>query len=130
MTRMKVMEMNIRKENGLTLLGFLIVLGVVLFFAYAGMRIVPMYLEYHALGNALSKLEDDPAAKKMTPQKIKQSIQTSLWASYASNNIKNEHIKISKKSGGVNVRVAYEIREPFIGNISIVGSFEKTAVLK
>lgn len=130
MTRMKVMEMKIRKEKGLTLLGFLIVLGVVLFFAYAGMRIVPMYLEYHALGNALSKLEDDPAAKKMTPQKIKQSIQTSLWASYASNNIKNEHIHISKKSGGVNVRVAYEIREPFIGNISIVGSFDKTAVLK
>jgi hypothetical protein len=124
------MEMNVRKEKGLTLLGFLIVLGVVLFFAYAGMRIVPMYLEYHALGNALSKLEDDPAAKKMTPQKIKQSIQTSLWASYASNNIKNEHIHISKKSGGVNVRVAYEIREPFIGNISIVGSFDKTAVLK
>jgi len=124
------MEMKIRKEKGLTLLGFLIVLGVVLFFAYAGMRIVPMYLEYHALGNALSKLEDDPAAKKMTPQKIKQSIQTSLWASYASNNIKNEHIHISKKSGGVNVRVAYEIREPFIGNISIVGSFDKTAFLK
>ena len=130
MTRTKVIEMNIRKEKGLTLLGFLLVLGVVLFFAYAGMRIVPMYLEYHALGNALSKLEDDPSAKNMTPQKIKQSIQTSLWASYASNNIKNEHIHISKKSGGVNVRVKYEIREPFIGNISIVGSFDKTAVLK
>jgi hypothetical protein len=127
---MMVMNKNIRKENGLTLIGFLIVLGVVLFFAYAGMRIVPMYLEYHALGNALAKLEDDPSAKNMTPQKIKQSIQTSLWASYASNNIKNEHIRISKKSGGVNVRVAYEIREPFIGNISIVGSFEKTAILK
>jgi hypothetical protein len=127
---MMVMNMNIRKENGLTLIGFLMVLGVVLFFAYAGMRIVPMYLEYHALGNALAKLEDDPSAKNMTPQKIKQSIQTSLWASYASNNIKNEHIRISKKSGGVNVRVAYEIREPFIGNISIVGSFEKTAILK
>lgn len=124
------MEMNVRKEKGLTLLGFLIVLGVVLFFAYAGMRIVPMYLEYHALGNALAKLEDDPSAKNMPPQKIKQSIQTSLWASYASNNIKNEHIHISKKSGGVNVRVKYEIREPFIGNISIVGSFDKTAVLK
>ena len=124
------MNMNIRRENGQTLIGFLIVLGVVLFFAYAGMRIVPMYLEYHALGNALSKLEDDPSAKNMTPQKIKQSIQTSLWASYASNNIKNEHIRISKKSGGVNVRVAYEVRKPFIGNISIIGSFEKTAVLK
>ena len=47
--------MNIRKQNGLTLIGFLIVLVVTLFFAYAAMRLVPMYLEYHALGNALSQ---------------------------------------------------------------------------
>ena len=127
---MKVVEMNIRKENGLTLLGFLIALAVVLFFAYAGMRVVPMYLEYHALGNALSKLESDPGAKNMTPQKIKKSIENSLWASYASNNIKAEHIKISKRSGGVNVRVAYEIRKPFLGNIDLIGSFDKSVLLK
>ena len=122
--------MNIRKAKGLTLIGFLIVLVMVLFFAYAGMRVVPMYLEYHALGSALSKLEKDPAAKNMTPQKIKQSIQSSLWASYASNNIKPEHIRISKKSGGVNVRVAYEIREEFLGNIDIIGSFDKSVMLR
>jgi hypothetical protein len=122
--------MNVRKDKGLTLIGFLIVLVMVLFFAYAGMRIVPMYLEYHALGSALTKLENDPNAKNLTPQKIKQSIQTSLWASYAHNNIKPEHIKISKKSGGVQVRVAYEIREEFLGNIDIIGTFDKTALLK
>ena len=43
------MEMNIRKNRGLTLIGFVIVLAVVLFFAYAGMRVIPMYLEYQAL---------------------------------------------------------------------------------
>lgn len=122
--------MNIRKEEGLTLLGFLIVLSVVLFFAYAGMRVVPMYLEYHALGSALSKLENDPGAKKLTPARIKSSIQDSLWASYASNNITNDDIKISKKSGGVTVRVAYEIRKPFIANIDLIGSFDKSVVLK
>ena len=94
------------------------------------MRIVPMYLEYHALGNALSKLENEPGSSKMSPQKIKQSIQNSLWASYASNNIKNEHIRISKKSGGVNVRVAYEVRKPFLGNIDIIGSFDKAVTLQ
>ena len=122
--------MNMRKQDGLTLLGFLIVLTVALFFAYAAMRIVPMYHEYHALTNAMAKLEDDPSAKSMTPQKIKESITTSLWASYASNNIKREHIHVSKKSGGVNVRVAYEIREPFIANIDLIGSFDRTVVLK
>ncbi len=87
-------------------------------------------LEYHALGNALSKLENDPGARNMSPQKIKQSIQNSLWASYASNNIKPEHIRVSKKSGGVSVQVAYEIRKPFLGNIDIIGSFDKSVVLK
>ena len=122
--------MKVRRQDGLTLIGFLIVLVMVLFFAYAGMRVVPMYLEYHALGTALSKLENDPSAKGMTPQKIKESITTSLWASYASNNIKPEHIHISKKSCGVTVRVAYEIREDFIANIDLIGSFDRSVVLK
>lgn len=124
------MEMNIRKEKGLTLIGFVIVLAIVLLFAYAGMRLVPMYLEYHALVNAMQKLEKDPTAKSMPAHKIKQSIQMSLWASYASNNIKNEHIRISKKSDGVNVRVAYEVRKDFIGNVDLIGSFDRTVVLR
>ena len=122
--------MKIRNDSGLTLIGFLIVLTVVLFFAYAGMRVVPMYLEYHALGNAMDSLADDPTASKLPPARIKDKIQRSLWASYASNNIKKEHIRISKKSDGVNVRVKYEIREPFLGNIDIVGKFDRNVVLR
>jgi len=121
--------MNIRRESGLTLIGFMIVLVMVMFFIYAGMRVVPMYLEYHALGNALQTLKDDPASKRLPPQRIKERIQTSLWASYANNNIKKEHIRISKKSGGINVRVRYEVREPFLGNIDLIGSFDKSVVL-
>jgi Tfp pilus assembly major pilin PilA len=124
------MEMNIRKQNGLTLIGFVIVLSIVLLFAYAAMRLVPMYLEYYALIQAMEKLEDDPMAKTMSAQKIRQSIQMSLWASYASNNIKDQHIRISKKSDGVNVRVAYEVRKDFLGNVDLIGSFDRTVVLR
>ena len=122
--------MNIRKQNGLTLVGFFIVLAVSLLFAYAGMRVIPMYLEYHALGQAMDNLSADPTSKTMPPNKIKQSIQMSLWASYASGNIKNENIRISKKTNGINVRVAYEVRKPFLGHISLVGSFDRTVVLR
>jgi len=124
------MEMNIRQSKGLTLIGFVIVLAVVLFFAYAAMRVIPMYLEYHALINAMDKLQSDPMAKTMPAYKIKDSIQRSLWVSYASNNIKNDHIRISKKTNGVNVRVAYEVREDFLGNIDLVASFDRTVVLR
>ena len=122
--------MKIRNHSGLTLIGFLIVLVITLFFAYAAMRVVPMYLEYHALGNALELLQKDPASSSLPPSKIKQKIQMSLWASYASNNIKDEHVRISKKSDGVNVRVVYEVRKPFLGNIDIIGHFDKSVVLR
>jgi hypothetical protein len=122
--------MRIRNQKGLTLLGFLIALVVGLFFVYGAMRIIPMYLEYHALVNAMNGLVEDPQAKSMPASKIKQKIEMSLWASYASNNIGYEHMRVSKKSDGVNVRVAYEVRKPFIGNIDLIGTFENTVVLR
>jgi len=122
--------MNIRGNRGLTLIGFLIVLVVALFFTYAAMRVTPMYLEYHALTNALKVLENNPASANMSPAQIKNKIRNSLWASYASNNIKKEHMRISKTTGGVKVRVAYEIREPFLGNIDIIGKFDRSVILR
>jgi len=124
------MEMNIRNRKGLTLIGFLVVLVVVLFFAYAGMRVIPMYLEYQALISAMDKLKNDPAAKTMPAWRIKESISRSLWVSYSSNNITKDHMRISKKSDGINVRVAYEVREDFLGNIDIIASFDRTVVLR
>lgn len=124
------MDTKFGKNKGLTLIGFLIVLVVVLFFAYAGMRVIPMYLEYNAMIGAMNKLENDPMAKSKSPNQIKDSIQRSLWVSYASNNIKNNNIRISKTTEGVKVRVAYEIREDFLGNIDIVGTFDRTVVLR
>ena len=121
--------MKIRNHSGLTLIGFLIVLVITLFFAYAAMRVVPMYLEYHALGNALELLQKDPASSSLSPSKIKQKIQMSLWASYSSDNIKDSNVKISKTTEGVRVRVAYEVRKPFLGNIDIIGKFDKSVIL-
>ena len=122
--------MNIRKNSGLTLIGFLMVLSMGLFFAYAAMRVIPMYLEYHALTNAMEVLQKDPQAAKMSPSQIKKKIKNSLWASYADNNIKEKHMRISKKSEGINVKVKYEVRKPFLGNIDIIAKFERSVILR
>ena len=122
--------MNIRRNNGLTLIGFLIVIAVGLFFAYSAMRVIPMYLEYHALTNAMDQLVKNPTATKMSPAQIKTKIKMSLWASYADNNIEKKHMRISKKSEGINVRVKYEVRKPFLGNIDIIGKFDRSVLLR
>ncbi|MEJ8566629.1 DUF4845 domain-containing protein [Elongatibacter sediminis] len=121
--------MKIRKQNGLTLIGFIIVLAIGLLFAYTGMRVVPMYLEYHALVSALDTLKNTPGARDMSPHRIRNNLINSLWVSYSSNNIKREHIRI-KRSDGVVVSVNYEVRKPWIGNLDIIGHFSRSVTLQ
>ena len=120
--------MNIRKHRGLTLIGFLIVLVICLLFAYTGMKIIPSYLEYNALVNALRTLQNEPGAAAKDPWWIRDRIQRSLWVSYASNNIKNDNIKISRNDG-VKVQVDYEVRKTWIGNIDLMLHFNKSVTL-
>lgn len=121
--------MKIRKQRGLTLIGFIIVLALALFFAYTAMRVVPMYLEYHALTTALGRLQNEPGAAEMTPQRIRNQIMNSLWVSYSSNNIGREDIRVTR-SDGVKVRVTYEVRKPWVANLDLVGRFDKTVTLR
>jgi len=121
--------MKIRKQSGLTLIGFGFVLALGIFFAYTGMKIIPIYLEYNALVNALKTVENDPGAVDLAPSQIRNRIINSLWVSYASDNIKREHIKISR-ANGIQIRVIYEVRKSWIGNLDLLAHFDKTVVLR
>ncbi len=121
--------MKSNRRNGFTLLGFIFALIVTLFFVYIAMRLVPMYLEYHAVSQALNTIAAEPESSKLTPWRIRERIMRSLYVSYADNNVTKEHIRITKNKG-VQVRVAYEVRKPMLGNIDIIGSFDKSVTLK
>jgi len=121
--------MKIRKQSGLTLIGFGFVLALGIFFAYTGMKVIPIYLEYNALLSALKTVENDPGAADMAPSQIRNKIINSLWVSYASDNIKRENIKISR-ANGIQIRVIYEVRKSWIGNLDLLAHFDKTVVLR
>jgi hypothetical protein len=120
---------NFRKQRGLTLISFGIVLAAGLFVAYTAMKLIPVYLEYHALLNALKLVQEDPAAADMPPAQIRNKIINSLWVSYASDNIGYQDIKISR-SDGVKIRVKYDVRKTWIGNVDLLAHFDKTVTLR
>ena len=120
--------MNIRKQSGLTLMGFLMLLVLGLFFAYTGMKIIPSYLEYNALLNALKIVQSDPESSSWSPARIRDRIQRSLWVSYASGNITDRNIRITRDEG-LKIQVAYEVRKTWIANIDLIMHFNKTVRL-
>lgn len=115
-------------QRGITLLGFIIVLGVVGLFAYVGMKLFPMYSEYYSVRSALKGLANEPGIANTDPRRIQEMFFRRLKIDYSSS-VKPEHVKIKRVGGGWQMDVKYEVRNQMIGNLDVVGRFESTQML-
>jgi hypothetical protein len=118
-----------RKQSGMTLIGFIIVLAVVGVFLYMGMKLVPMYSEYYAVKRSLSGLSEEPGIATMDPAKIRDLFFRRMYVNY-SENVKQENFKIIRSDKGLQVTVRYEVRKELIANLDVVGKFEAEQVLR
>jgi len=119
--------MKIKKQQGMSIIGFVFVLAMAIFVSYLGMRIVPLYMEYYSVVSALNGVADERGSARLSPYDIKVKVLNRLYVSY-SQNVKESHIKITR-SNGVRVRVKYEVRTPVIGNLDVVANFDKSVLL-
>ena len=117
-----------RNQSGMTLIGFILVLGIVGVFIYMGMKVIPMYSEYFAVKQALKQMSQDSGMSQQDPARIKDAFFRRLYISYA-DNVKPGDFKIARKDAGYLVTVDYEVRRPLISNFDIVGHFSAEQVL-
>jgi len=120
--------MKIRKQRGLTLIGFVIVLSMVIFVAFIGMKIGPIYMEYYSVVSAMNGVASERGSANLSPFDIRVKIHNRLYVSNTSYNIKDNNIKITR-ANGVHLRIAYEVRKPVIGNLDVVAKFDRSVRL-
>lgn len=111
-----------RKQSGMTLIGFIIVLGVGGVFVYMGMKLVPMYSEYYSVKRSLTDLANEPGAAQMDANKIRDLFFRRMEMSYV-DSVKRPNFKIIRGDAGMEVTVDYEVRRQLIGNLDVVGHF-------
>ena len=121
-------SMKIQKQSGLSLIGFIFVLALVIFVSYLGMRIVPLYLEYYSVVNAMDGVAAERGSAQLSPFDIRVKILNRLYVSY-SENVKESHIKLTRTSAGANLRIAYEVRTPVLGNLDVIAKFDRSVKL-
>ncbi len=117
-----------RNQSGMTLIGFILILGMVGVFVYMGMKLIPMYSEYYAVKQALKEISKESDISQQDPSAIKDKFFKRLYISYAEN-VKPENVKIARKDAGYTMTVDYEVRRPLIANIDVVGHFTADQVL-
>lgn len=119
-----------RKQSGLTLITWAIIIslvGVQLIFA---MRIIPVYLDFATVKSIMNDVQQNPEFANKTPRDIMKYVRTTLQL----NNI--THIqkqagafKFKKQTDGLHLQVNYEDRGPIIGNLDFIAKFEYQIVI-
>ena len=118
-----------RKQSGMTMIGFVITLGVVMFFLYCGMKVVPMYTEFYSVKKALSGLAAEPGISAKSKEQVRDLFFRRLYMSYA-NNVKTDALKIESTDQGLMLTVDYEQRRELLANLDVVGKFHAQQELK
>ena len=112
------------RQNGMTAIGWLLVLGLIAFFTLITLRLLPLYLEYAKVAAALESLENEPGITSKTRAEIVKMVQKRFEVNDVMN-VSPKELKISKDKGVMTVSIDYERRENLISNIDVVAKFDK-----
>jgi Tfp pilus assembly major pilin PilA len=116
------------RQKGMTMLSWLVVLGILVFFVVIGIKMVPTYLENYAIKQVLTNMENDRKVRTMSAGEMKKAFMKRLKINSVYEFDRNS-IKIKKEKFGTKFSVDYEIRKPVAGNVSIVMEFSESAMI-
>ena len=114
-----------QRQRGATFLGIVTILVILGAALYAGIRLVPVFLEYTKVARALEQVRDEHAAIDTNPQMIRNSLER-RWDVEDISRIGWKEIEIDKTAEGYDMTASYEAEEPFVANVYLLVKFDKT----
>ena len=112
-------------QKGMTAIGWLFVLVLVLVFAIIAIKLIPMYLDGFKVYSSLESLQNDSQAKGKPAIEIRKLLMRRLDVNMV-NDVSPQDISITRSRNGVTVSVDYEARRSLFGNLSVVVAFKKS----
>ena len=114
------------KQSGLTILGFLFVAAVVVAAAMVGFRVVPSFVEYYAVKQALEDTMRGGSADPNNPLAFRKELERRLQTNYVEN-VKASDVTLTRNGNQIVAEAAWERRLHIVGNASILLEFETAA---
>jgi Tfp pilus assembly major pilin PilA len=118
--------MGMKNQRGMTLIGWVIVLALIAFFATLVMRLLPMYQEYYGVLQVMSSMEEELKNNNLSKNQVEILLYKKFDTGYIKS-VKRDNIELlrGKNSAYITkVVIDYEVRKPFIAHIDLVGHFK------
>ena len=127
---MKGYNMRVVRQSGLTLIGFAFVLIIAGFFAYAAMKLIPVYTEYFGVVKSMKSLQSQSGIETATIEDIRRRLNVNFDLQYVDDaSIPEKNIQLITKDGQHKLRIFYDKDVPFLYNVDLLVHFDHTVDL-
>lgn len=118
-----------RQQQGMTTLGILILVSFVGLFAFAFIRLTPVYLNYMKVAGVVNGVQEELDGKGAGRTEIKSAVARRFDVESVGM-IEARDVKVTAVDGGFEVSATYDHSAPFIANISFTVHFDKRALIR
>ena len=118
-----------RRERGMTTLGLAIFVAFIGLFAFAAIRLAPVYLNYMKVAGVINGVHEEFDGQNPTRGAIRKSIGRRFDVESV-DIITAREVSITVVDGGFEVRAQYDHVAPFIANISFAVHFDRMALVR
>ena len=116
---------SIHRQRGMTPIGWVLVLLLIAFFALIALKLVPIYIESFSVASVIADLKDEPGIGSKNAREIVSLVEKRLDINNVSS-VSGDDIFVERLGGTMTISAEYEVREPMLGNVEIVVSFNKS----
>ncbi|MFO1407227.1 MAG: DUF4845 domain-containing protein [Steroidobacteraceae bacterium] len=117
------------RQRGATFIGMVVIILILGSAVYAGIRLLPVYLEYTKVARALEQVRDEESGNDTNVHMIRNALEK-RWDVEDIESIGWKEIEIRKVDGGFEVEADYSVERPFAGNIFLLAKFDKLVTIQ
>jgi hypothetical protein len=117
-------------QQGMTFIGLLCVLALVGVVIYAGVRLIPVYMNYMAIARTLDSVASEAKGDNPDPQTLRGLIDRHFEIEDPRIISTAKDVEITRDESGVQMHVDYVDTVPYVANVSLSVHFEKTVKVR
>ena len=114
-----------RKQKGMSVLGWLLILAVVAFLASTAFKIIPHYLDFFSLEKIISSVETEKALEIRTIPDFYSHVSKGMQVNSIRGLDLDKALKVTLENNEFQAHLKYEKREPLVENLDLVVRFDK-----
>ncbi|HQU16534.1 MAG: hypothetical protein B7Z66_06680 [Chromatiales bacterium 21-64-14] len=119
----------IRRQEGMSMIGLLLLIFIGGFFVLLALRLIPAYLEYFSVASSLDSMKTQGGLADKSPSDLRDL----LDRRFEVNNVEHitaREVTIRPVNGGKQLEAKYQVEVPILGNVDAVVKFDKQVTLR